>query len=30
MFGLAKYNYESFTGALLAKDIAASRIGVGP
>jgi peroxiredoxin len=30
MFGITKYNYDSFTGALLAKDIAASRIGVGP
>ena len=30
MFGITRYNYESFTGALLAKDIAASRIGVGP
>jgi peroxiredoxin len=30
MFGLAKYNYESFTRDLLEKDTAASRTGTGP
>ncbi len=30
MFGLSKYNYDSFTRDLLQKDIADSKLGVGP